>query len=173
MKSGVLATLEPYFTGVLAVSFILHALFTLVISFSERSLEPPSREDVLKYMAQVQPQKIEVKVPEAKVEEKEDENEDKEGKDDKPKKVKKKEEPKKTADKSAGKPKKGKGTSDAKRAEIREKVAGQALAAIIGATGGGAGSAVGDIFKSGTSIGGDLTEAIAGTDGVGVGRRHR
>jgi outer membrane biosynthesis protein TonB len=154
---GFFANIEPFFTGVLTTSFVIHAIFTLMVVVADRTIEPPSREDVLKYIAKVKPPKIEAKVPTVPVE----------LPGDKPADAPKKKEPAGDGGKK-GKPDKGSGNDADRRREVRQAVAGKALAAIIGAAGGDSGSAVANVFGSGTAIGGDLQNAISGTAGVGV-----
>lgn len=167
-QGGWVKSIEPVFTTTLTLSFLLHAAFTIVVHNVEPP-PPPSREEVLRAIARVQPPKIETP-PEVPTEAPPDSNK----KGDKPK-VKADPKPEGDGEKakqvSKGKPNTPSGAKAAseRRAAVRDAIQGKGLLAMIGASGGGdADSAVGNVFSSGSAIGGDLQSAIEGTQGVGV-----
>lgn len=166
-KGGWVKSIEPVFTTVLTVSFLIHALMTIVV-FNVEPPPPPSKEEVLRAIARVQPPKIET--PEPDIPDKPDPN--KTG-NKAPKKEQKKDEGdgEQAKEKSKGKPDSAAAAraAEARRKAVREQIAGKGLLAMIGSTGAGdSDSAVGNVFGSGSAIGGDLQNALEGTSGVGV-----
>ncbi len=165
-RGGWVKSIEPVFTTVLTLSFLVHALMTIVV-FNVDPPPPPTAEDVKRLIARVTPPKIDTPPPpppEAPT------KDDKAGSE---KKAPKKEEAKPKADEGPakkGNPKKSAAdrarAAEARRQDVRDKIAGRGLLAMIGAKGGGSGS-VADVFKEGSSVGGSLQEALEGTQGVG------
>lgn len=165
-KGGWVKSIEPVFTTVLTVSFLLHALMTIVV-FNVEPPPPPSKEEVLRAIARLQPPKIEAPIPD--VPDKPDPNQG--GKKAAPKEDKPAGDGEKAKEKSKGKPDSASAAraAEAKRKAVREAIQGKGLLAMIGSTSGGdSDSAVGNVFGSGSAIGGDLQNALEGTSGVGV-----
>jgi outer membrane biosynthesis protein TonB len=166
IKGGWVKQIEPIFTTTLAISFLLHALMTIVV-WNVEPAPPPSREEVLQAIAKVTPQKIEAPPP-PDAEPTEGPSDDDKG----PPKDEPVEEDPGPADPGPPKSKKDAAAraaaAEAKRAAVREQIAGKGLLAMIGAAGGSSDSAVANVFGSGSAIGGDLQGALEGTAGVGI-----
>ena len=166
-RGGWVKSIEPVFTTVLTLSFLVHALMTIVV-FNVDPPPPPTAEDVKRLIARVTPPKIETPPPPPDVQ---TPDEDPTAGD---KKKPKKEEPKEpTPDEGAakkGNPKKSAAdrarAAEARRAAVRDAIQGKGLLAMIGTKGAGSGS-VADVFKEGSSVGGDLQASLEGTQGVG------
>lgn len=168
ITGGWVKSIEPIFTTTLTVSFLLHAIMSIVV-WSVEPAPPPSREEVLRAIAKVTPQKIETPDPPDAPEP--DTGDDTTGDEDKEveavEDVEEVEEPPKQykSKKDAAAAAKA---AEAKRAAVREEIAGKGLLAMIGAQGGSSDSAVANVFGSGSAIGGDLQSSLEGTAGVGI-----
>lgn len=165
-KGGWVKSIEKTFTACLSASFAVHAMMTLLV-FNVEPPPPPSKEDVLRAIAKLQPPKIEKPKPKA---DKSDKKKKKGDKKSEAKKAKAPEPEKAPAEKPVQKP----STADearkaqARRAEVRKAVSNKGLLAMIGASNSDSDASVGNVFGSGSAIGGDLQNALAGTSGVGV-----
>lgn len=168
VKGGWVKSIEPIFTTVLTISFLIHAVFTIVVVNVDPP-PPPSRDDIIRAIARVTPQKIEAPPPAVDAVPTEAPGKE-------PTKAAPKEEETPAADPGEAEAPKG-GKKDAasaaraaeeRRAAVREQIAGKGLLAMIGASGSGSDSAVANVFGSGSAIGGDLQSSLEGTAGVGI-----
>lgn len=166
VKGGWVKSIEPIFTTVLTISFLLHAVFTIVVVNVDPP-PPPSRDEIIRAIARVTPQKIEAPPPPDAV--------PTETKGNEPKKQAPKEDEEPAGEPAEDKAPKGKKDAAAaaraaeeRRARVREEIAGKGLLAMIGAAGTGSDSAVANVFGSGSAIGGDLQSSLEGTAGVGI-----
>lgn len=164
VRGGWVKSIEPVFTTVLTASFLLHAIMTIVVVNVEPP-PPPSREEIIRAIAKVTPQKIETPEPEPTQAEQpgKDEPKDEAPKDEAPAEEPTDAPPKTKKDAAAAA-----AAAEARRAKVREEIAGKGLLAMIGASGSGADSAVANVFGSGSAIGGDLQSSLEGTAGVGI-----
>ncbi|MFZ9886443.1 MAG: hypothetical protein ACO3JL_02980, partial [Myxococcota bacterium] len=164
VRDGWVKSIEPWFTTILTLSFLFHAIFTVVVVNVDPP-PPPSREEIIKAIAKVTPQKIETPPPPSAL------PADNSGKDDGPAKADKPAEadeaPAGPADKAPVNTAAAAKAAEARRAAVREQIAGKGLLAMIGAAGGGDG-AVANVFGQGSAIGGDLQASLEGTAGVGI-----
>lgn len=166
VKGGWVKSIEPVFTTVLTISFLIHAVFTIVVVNVDPP-PPPSREDIIRAIARVTPQKIEAPPPPETKATEQPGNE--------PKKAAPKEDEapaEQPAEESGPKGKKDAAAAaraaEERRARVREQIAGKGLLAMIGAANSGSDSAVANVFGSGSAIGGDLQSSLEGTAGVGI-----
>lgn len=169
VRGGWVKSIEPIFTTVLTISFLIHAIFTIIVVNVDPP-PPPSRDEIIRAIARVTPQKIEAPPPPV------DNNVATEQPGNEPKKAAPKEDEQPAGEPAEAEAPKG-GKKDAaaaaraaeeRRARVREQIAGKGLLAMIGAAGSGADGAVANVFGSGSAIGGDLQSSLEGTAGVGI-----
>ena len=169
IKDGWMKRFEP----ILMLSFIGSFIFHTGAGITVVSVDPPpppSQEELKQWIAKVAaPPPVEEEEKPEPEEEKKDEDKDSDKPADKPAPEEKPEE--KPAEKEPPKNLKDAAkqakAAEAKRQDVRNQIASKGLLAMIGAVGEGDG-ALANVFSDGAAIGGDLSDALAGTAGVGI-----
>ena len=168
IKDGWMKRFEP----ILMLSFIGSFIFHTGAGITVVSVEPPpppSQEELKQWIAKVAapPPVEEEPEPEPeedkKDEEKSDKPSDKPAPEEKPEEKPAEKEPPKNLKDAAKQAK----AAEAKRQDVRNQLANKGLLAMIGSVGDENG-ALANVFSDGAAIGGDLSDALAGTAGVGI-----